>query len=99
MLGLAQVLILAEPHLLFFQASMEPFDVTVALGVVGRAPMRDTQPVQSFDIPLRRKLRAVVGRQSQTHSTRTERQNLQHGAIERSQSFFAAAAQTQIPAN
>src|SRR5882672_12738980 len=48
--------------------------------VVGRAAVGDTQTIQSFDITRRRKLRAVVGRQSQTHSTRTERQNLQHGA-------------------
>jgi hypothetical protein len=30
---------------------MEPFDVTIALGmVVSRAPMRDAQLVQRFDI-------------------------------------------------
>ena len=55
--------------------------------------------VQGFDITGRRKLRAVVGRQSQPHSTRTERQNLQHGTVERGQSFFGAAAQTQVPAH
>ena len=56
---------------------MEPFDVTVALGmVVGGASVRDAQPIQGFDITGGRKLRAVVGRQSQTRSTRTERQNL-----------------------
>src|SRR5713226_7268507 len=59
----------------------------------------DARPVQGFDITRRRKLRAVVSRQSQTHSTRTERQNLQHGTVERGQSFFRAAAQTQIPAD
>src|SRR6266446_6357276 len=79
---------------------MESFDVTVALGmVVGRAPVSDAQLVQSFDIARRRKLGAVVRRQSQTRSTRTERQNLQHGAVERRQSFFRTTTQTQIPAD
>jgi hypothetical protein len=100
LLGMVEGLILVEPHLLFFQAAMKPFNVAVALGmVVSRAPMRDAQPIQRVDIPRRRKLRAVVGRQSQTRSTRTERQNLQHGAVERRQSFFGAAAQTQVPAD
>ena len=31
-LGLIEVLVFIEPHLLFFQAAMEPFDVAVALG-------------------------------------------------------------------
>src|SRR5712692_10167791 len=84
----------------FFQAAMEPLNVAVALGmVVGRAAVGDARPVQGFDITRRRKLRAVVSRQSQTHSTRTERQNLQHGTVERGQSFFRAAAQTQVPAD
>src|SRR5271168_251944 len=83
-----------------FQAAMESFDVTVALGmVVSRSPMCDAQPIQGFDITGGRELGAVVGGQSQTRSTRTERQNLQHGAVERRQSFFAAAAQTQVPAH
>ena len=50
-LGPVEVLVFVEPHLLFFQAAMEPFDVTIALGmVVSRAPMRDAQLVQRFDI-------------------------------------------------
>ena len=50
-LGLVEVLIFVEPHLLFFQAAMEPLDVTVALGmVVSRAPVRDAQPIQGFDV-------------------------------------------------
>ena len=49
--GLGEVLIFVEPHLLFFQAAMEPFDVAVALGmVVCCAPVRDAEPIQSFDI-------------------------------------------------
>ncbi len=52
---------------------MKPFDVAVTLGmVVGRAAVGDAQLVQGFDITRRGKLR-VVGRQSQTHSPRTER--------------------------
>ena len=40
--GLLEVLVLVEPHLLFFQAAMKPFDVAVALGMaVGGAPVRD----------------------------------------------------------
>jgi hypothetical protein len=31
-LGLVEVLVFVEPHLLFFQAAMKPFNVTVALG-------------------------------------------------------------------
>ena len=77
LLGLVEALVLVEPHLLFFQAAMKPLDITVALGmVVSRAPVRDAQPIQGFDISCGRKLRAVVGRQSQTRSTRTERQSL-----------------------
>ena len=38
--GLVEALVLVEPHLLFFQAAMKPFDVAVALGmVVGGAPV------------------------------------------------------------
>ena len=45
-LGLVEVLVFVEPHLLFFQAAMEPLDVTVSLGmVVSRAPMGDAQSV------------------------------------------------------
>src|SRR5208282_1147101 len=79
---------------------MKAFNVAVAFGmVVSRAPVRNAQLVQGFDITGRRKLGAVVGRQSQTRSTRTERQNLQHSTVERRQSFFRATAQTQVPAN
>jgi hypothetical protein len=47
LLGLVEGLVFVEPHLLFFQAAMEPLEVTVALGmVVSRAPMFDGQPVQ-----------------------------------------------------
>ena len=50
-LGLVEALVLVEPHLLFFQAAMEPLNVAVALGmVVSRAPVRDAQPIQGFDI-------------------------------------------------
>ena len=49
-LRLGEVLIFVEPHLLFFQAAMEPLDVAVALGmVVSGAPVRDAQMVQGFD--------------------------------------------------
>ena len=50
-LGLVEVLVLVEPHLLFLQAAMKPFDVAIALGmVVSRTPMRDAQSVQSFNV-------------------------------------------------
>src|ERR1039458_9408322 len=97
-LGLVEVLVLVEPHLLFFQAAMESLDVTIALGmVISGAAVRDAQSIQSFCIPRRRRLGAVVGRQSQTRSTRTERQNLQHGMVDRRQSFFRATAQAEVP--
>ena len=32
LLGLVEVLVFVEPHLLFFQAAMKPFDVAAALG-------------------------------------------------------------------
>ena len=51
-LGLIEVLVFVEPHLLFFQTAMEPLDIAVALGViVGRAPVRNTQPVQRLNVP------------------------------------------------
>src|ERR1700722_5257182 len=56
--------ILRRPDFLFLQAAMEAFDVAVALRVmIGRASMRDAQPVQSLDEPGRSELRAVVGGQ------------------------------------
>ena len=36
--GLAEVLVLVEPFLLFFQAAMKPFEVAVAFGVMIRRP-------------------------------------------------------------
>jgi hypothetical protein len=43
---------------------MGPFDIIVALGViVSRAPVRNAQLVQRFDIPRRSKLRAVAHRE------------------------------------
>ena len=49
---------------------MVSLDVAVALRmVVSGAAMRDPQAVQGFDVSRRSKLRAVVGRQSQTRST------------------------------
>jgi hypothetical protein len=58
-----------------FQAAMKPLDVAVAFGmVVSGAAVADAQLVQGFDIARRGELGAVVGSQSQTNSTRTERQ-------------------------
>src|SRR5450759_1409389 len=58
------VTVLRGPDFLFLQAAMEPFDITVALRVIiGRAPMRDSQPVQSFDETRGSKLCSVVGGQ------------------------------------
>jgi hypothetical protein len=37
----------------------------------------DAKLAMNIDIPRRRKLRAVVSRQRQTHSTKTERQSIQ----------------------
>ena len=75
-LRLGEVLIFVEPHLLFFQAAIgDRSMLAAALGmVVSGAPVCDAQMVQGFDITGRCKLGAVVSRQSQTRSTRTERQ-------------------------
>jgi hypothetical protein len=57
---------------------MERRDIAVALGmVVACAPVGDAKLAMNIDIPRRRKLRAVVSRQRQTHSTKTERQSIQ----------------------
>src|SRR5579864_5420358 len=59
-----QASILRRPDFLFFQAAMEPFNVAVSFRVmIGRASMRDAQPIQSLDEPGRSELRAVVGGQ------------------------------------
>jgi len=59
-----QAAILGGPDFLFLQAAMEPFDVAVAFRVIiGRAPMGDAQPMQSFDETCRSKLRSVAPRE------------------------------------
>jgi hypothetical protein len=81
--GLLETVVFVEPHLFFFQAAMEPFDVAVAVGmVVSRASMRDTQPVQGFHIACRSKLRAIVGGQRQTpfHENRKAEPPAQRGS-------------------
>src|ERR1700682_4550821 len=58
--------IFCGPDFLFLQAAMEPLDVAVALRVmVGRAPMRDAQPVERLDEPRRSELCPIVGGQRQ----------------------------------
>jgi len=59
-----QASILRCPDFLFLKTAMEPFNVTIAFRVmVGRASMRDAQPVQGLDEPGRSELCAVVGGQ------------------------------------
>ncbi len=59
-----QAAILGGPHFFFFQAAVEPFDVAVAFRVmIGRAPMRDPQPVQGLDEPGRSELCAIAPRE------------------------------------
>src|SRR5450755_212070 len=56
--------ILRRPDFFFLQAAMEPLNVAVSLGVmVGRATMRDAQPVERLDEPCRSELCPIVGGQ------------------------------------
>src|SRR5271154_1914887 len=56
--------IFRRPDFLFLQAAMEPLDVAVALRVmIGRATMRDAQPVERLDEPCRSELCPIVGGQ------------------------------------
>src|SRR5579863_7631236 len=65
-----QAPILRRPDFLFFQAAMEPFNVAVSFRVmIGRASMRDAQPIQSLDEPGGSELRAVVGGQRHVRFT------------------------------
>ncbi len=81
---------------------MKAFDAAVAFGViVRRAPMGDAQLAKGFQVARRSKLSAVIGGQSQSQTLpkRIERQNLEHGLMQRGESVLAAAAQTQVPAD
>src|SRR5512135_1595080 len=62
--------IFRRPDFLFLETAMKPFDVAVALRVmIGRAPVRNAQPVECLDEPRRSELRSVVG--GQRHAGRT----------------------------
>ena len=59
-----QAAILRRPDFLFFQATMEPFDVAVAfLVMIRRPPLRDAEPPECRQEARRSELCAVVGRQ------------------------------------
>ena len=61
-----QTPILRGPDFLFLQATMEPFDVAVALRVmVGRAAVGDAEPRQRFQEPRGGELRAIIGGERQ----------------------------------
>ena len=54
--------IFRRPDFLFLETAMVPFDAAVALRVmIGRAPVRNAQPVECLDEPRRSELRSVVG--------------------------------------
>jgi hypothetical protein len=100
--GFGERLVFVKPDFLLLERAVKAFDAAVALGViVSRTPVGDAQPVQGFKVARRSKLGAVVGRQSQrqTLSMKIERQNLEHGLVQRGESVLAAAAQTQVPAD
>src|SRR5882672_3441084 len=78
--------IFRRPDFLFFQAAMEPFNVAVSLRVmIGRATMRDAQPVQSLDEPGRGELCAVVGGQRYARLAAALGQPFEYGLLDRCQ--------------
>src|ERR1700722_14608632 len=92
------VAILCGPHFFFLQAAMEPFYVAVAFRmIVGRAPMGDSQPIQSFDKARRSELCSVVGGQSHAELPAAFWQTREHGLFDGLKSFFCPTAMRQIP--
>ena len=91
------IAILGRPHFFFLQAAVEAFDVTVTFRVIiGRASMRDSQPMQCFDEARRSELGSVVGSQSHTSVTAAFRQSRQHGLFDGIEGFLGSATMRQI---
>src|SRR5271154_1368595 len=89
--------IFRRPDFLFLQAAMEPLDVAVALRVmIGRAPMRDAQPVERLDEACRRELRPIVGGQRHMGLTAALGQPCQYRLFHRCQRVFGSAAMREI---
>ena len=97
---LLQVSILCRSDFLLLQAAMEPFDVAVAFRVmIGRASMRDAQPVQGFDEPGRSERCAVVGGQCHARLPAAFGKSFKHRLLDRIECFFASATMREIPAH
>ncbi len=98
--GFLHASIFRRPDFLFLETAMEPFDVAVALRVmIGRAPVRNAQPIECLDEPRRSKLRAVVGGQRHTGRTAALGQPCQHRLLDRCQRVFGSATMREIPAH
>src|ERR1700734_4296512 len=79
---------------------MEPFDVAVALRVmIGRAAMRDAQPVQGLDESGRSELRAVVGGQRYAGLAAALGQPFEYRLLHRYERVFGPAAMREIPSH
>src|SRR4029077_1485598 len=79
---------------------MKPFDITVALRVIiGRAPMSDSQAIQSFDETRGSELCSVVGGQGHAGIAAALRQTREHGLLHRVKCFLRSASMRQIPAH
>jgi len=79
--------IFVHPDFLFLQATMEPFDVTVAFRVmIRRSAVGDAQPRKCLHEARRSKLRSVVGGQRQVCIAAPRRQAVQHRLLYRRQS-------------
>jgi hypothetical protein len=96
----SQAPILRRPNFLFLQAAMEPFDVAVALRVmIGRAPMRDTQPSQDFQESERSELRPVVIGQRYASLATASDSRSSKALLHRCQGVFGSATVRPIPAH
>jgi len=90
--------VLRGPHFFFLQTAMKAFDITVALRVIiGRASMRDSQPVQSFDETRGSELCSVVGGQGHAGIAAAFWQTLKYGLFDSIEGFFRPTALRQIP--
>src|ERR1700687_4225242 len=83
---LRQAAILRSPDFLFLQATMEPFDVAVALGMmIGRPAVCDAELRKRLHQPARGKVWSVVSGQSEIHFSTPRWHPLQHCLFNSSQ--------------
>src|SRR3981081_3209304 len=92
------VAVFCAPHCLFLQAAMEPFDVTVTFRVIiGRASMRNSQPMQCLDEARRSELCSVVCGQGHAGIAAALWQTRKYGLFDGIQGFFRSTTMRQIP--